>query len=89
MPQRDDDRPIDFTAAASTAAPERAGKRGPAPDPNALRAQLKDGRGAHLHAVVPADLHHRLKLEALTRGTTVAALVTEALTAYFEASPNP
>ena len=58
------------------------GKPGPAPDPDALHSQLADGRGAHLHAVVPAELHRRLKMRSVMTDRTLSEMVAEALTAY-------
>ena len=62
------------------------GKPGPAPDPDALSAQLADGRGSHLHVVIPADLHRRMKVHGVMTGRTVSALVAEALAAYLDSS---
>jgi hypothetical protein len=60
------------------------GKPGPAPDPDALSAQLADGRGSHLHAVIPVDLHRRLKVRSVMTGETVSAMVAAACGEYLE-----
>lgn len=60
------------------------GKPGPAPDPDALHAQLSDGRGSHLHAVIPAELHRRLKVRSVMTGETVSAMVTVACGEYLQ-----
>ncbi len=60
------------------------GKPGPAPDPDSLTAQREDGRASHLHAVIPAELHQRLKVRSVMTGETVSAMVAEACAEYLE-----
>jgi hypothetical protein len=78
---------IEAEASPAPARPAKPpGKPGPAPDPEALSAQLADGRGSHLHVVIPADLHRCMKVRGVMTGRTVSALVAEALVAYLDTS---
>lgn len=62
--------------------PRRAGKD--ADGTRSLRQQLEAGEGRQLNVIIPADLHHRLKVRAAVDGVPMSEIVTEALETLFK-----
>lgn len=67
------------TDTAAQMAPRPASKRKPASMSSAFTAAKGEGELVHLTLQVPDDLRRRLKATAAAEGTSVRAIVTEAI----------
>ena len=76
------------SAAPKEAQPEAAPQQGRPVEPDSLSQQLKRGEAKQLKAIIPAELHKRVKLASVSLERDISEITAEALEAWLSQKPN-